>query len=77
MNKKRDQYTHIASSSASFSPKKNTLVWQDKMDSSKGNMDSSLFLLLPNNITPNNASSWDLVSSIVKHLCIEKTWKLG
>ena len=30
MNKKRDQYTHIARSSATFSPKKNTLVWQDK-----------------------------------------------
>ena len=31
MNKKGDQYTHIATSSASFSPeKKNALVWKDK-----------------------------------------------
>ena len=46
------------------------------MDSSKRNVDSSLFLLLPNNITPNDESyivimwPWDLfLYSNVDHLC--------
>ena len=55
--KKINQYTQLAQ--LVFLLKKNTLqplVWKDKKDSSKRNMDASLLLLLSNNMTQNDRS---------------------
>ena len=63
--KKRSNNTHIVkiASSASFSPEKNTLVWKDKNGFIKKKHGFITFLLLTNNITPNDGSYMVIESS--------------